>query len=407
MSLEFYTLLLAQGILLLILLYVNRISPQSNARLFSPAAWVVLFYLLVFWIPQLFMPMFNYTLIGARNIVKSGQIETAIRTQWVLFCFLAAFTVGYLFLGKRAPGAFRLRPLGRREQRAALLLAALGLVSVGVILIGFDFSKMRSEIVASTTGKMLYAASFWLTLGYMIIAATLMRKRNYSLLLLATMLFAAALLPLGGRGRILWPIVGLIAWAGISGHGQIKYWKLLLAAIFLGIALQALDPIFLYYKGHDTADQAIERFASALEFNTFLYARNFDSFHNLAVIVGEDRVQPSLSYLISGSQEAFMNTYFPMVAKNGVGYPATLPGGLWLAGRWVTIIGGGFAFGLFVGILSRIYRNLRSELGLVAYCIAMPWLCHVGISYLDSYAKMMALIFPGVMLSWLLDRRHR
>ncbi|MEO1036542.1 MAG: hypothetical protein AAFX44_13375 [Pseudomonadota bacterium] len=407
MSFEFYLWLLVQGGVLAALLAVNRVSFKSGARLFSPISWFVLFYALAFWLPQVFLPAFDFTMIGAYNVVENQQVARAVATQHALIAFLVPVALGFALTGRRTPATLALRQLRGRELRVGVVLGVIGLGAVGAMLVSLDPNSMRSILVASTPGKILYALSFWLTLGYMITAAWLIRKRRYTLLLIVTGLFAVALLPLGGRGRILWPIAGLVAWASVSGYARIRLWKLLTAAVVLGVVLQSLDPILLYYKGYDTADQAIDRFLTGLDLQTFLFARNFDSLHNLAVIVVEDRVPTSFWYLLNNSQAAFMNAYFPSVAWNGVGYPATLPGGLWLSGRWVTLIGGGVFFGLFLGLLSRAYRRINSELGLIAYCIAMPWLCHVGISYLDSYVKMAALILPGVTLAWLLGSRRR
>lgn len=402
MEARFYALVLFQALVLAILLLAQRVRPSEGHTLFAPVCWFVLFYALVFWLPQLFMPGFGYTLIGAYNEIETGQIGRITETQGVLTAFLSAFTVTFLATARRPLRSVDHAPLKRRDTRAATIVGLAGLLGVGAILMGLDPGNARSMIVAGTVGKLLYSVSFWFTLGYMVIAAWLLRRGQYGRLILVTAGFAAFLLPLGGRGRILWPLAGLVAWAGITGHTRIRIWKLAVAAIVLGILLQALDPVLLYFRGYDSADEAVERFRSGLELRTFLFARNFDAFHNLAVIVGEDRVPTSLAYLVNNSQAAFMRTYFPSVMWSGVGYPATLPGGLWMAGHLPVVVAGGLGFGLFFGWLSRLYRRLRSELAIVVYCIAMPWLANIGTSYLESHMKMAALILPGVGLIWFL-----
>jgi len=402
MEAQFYALVILQAAVLSILLLVQRIRPSGGVSLFSPIAWFILFYALVFWLPQLFMPSFGYTLIGAYNEIGTDQIDRIVRTQRVLSAFLVAFTVTFLATARRPPRRPDYAPLRRRDVRAATIIGLIGFLGVAAILAGLEPGRARSIIVASASGKLLYSVSYWYTLGYMVLAAWLLRRGNYLGLLVLTAVFAAALLPLGGRGRILWPLAGLVAWAGITGHARIRIWRLALTATVLGIMLQALDPLLLYLRGYDSADDAIARFQNGLELRTFLFARNFDAFHNLAVIVGEDRIPTRLTYLFNNSQAVFMRTYFPSVAWGGVGYPATLPGGLWLAGHLPVVVAGGLAFGLFFGWLSRLYRHLRSELAVVVYCIAMPWLANVGTSYLESHFKMAALILPGVALVWLL-----
>lgn len=405
MYFEFYTWVVVQGLVLAALLASNRTSMKSSSRLFAPVSWLVLFYSLTFWIPQLFMPLFDFTLIGAHNVIREGQLDRVIETQRALLGFLVPLSIGYFLIARPAPRRQSLVALSRRELRVGVLLVICGFVGVGAMIAGLDPTVSRSMIVASLPGKILYAVSFWFTLGYMLIAAWLIQKRRFTLLVIVTAMFAVALLPLGGRGRILWPIAGLVAYASICGYWRIRLWKLLVSAIGLWVVLQALDPILLYYRGHDTAEQALERFSSGLDLYAFLFARNFDSIHNLAVIVGEDRVPTNPRYLLGNAQQAFMGTYFPSVAWYGFGYPATLPGGLWLSGKWITLFGGGFFYGVFIGWLSRIYAGLKSELALIPYCIAMPWLCHIGIAYLDSYLKMTALILPGVLLARFYVRR--
>ena len=403
---EFYFLIVAQLVLMLVLAAAFRIRIGSKAALFSPIAWLLLFYSLTFFIPQVFLPAFDYTLIGAYNIIKNGQIERVIETQRVLTTFLLAVTAAAIISGRSPGKPVVFEPLNGRDQFFGVVALLVGIAGVTAILASFDPGNSRSIIVASSIGKLLYAISFWFTLGYMILAAWLIRRRHWLLLAGLTVLFAAALLPLGGRGRILWPIAGLVAWASITGHVQAKIWKLGAAALVLGVTLQALDPLLLYWRGYDSADAAVERFQQGLALETFLFGRNFDAFHNVAVIVNENRIAPSFRYLIDGAQAPFMSAYFPSVAWNGVGYPATLPGGLWISGRLPIVFLGGIGFGLFLGLLTRAYRRMRSELAVIVYCIAMPWLTHVGISYLDSYVKMAALILPGLVLIAVRRRRR-
>jgi len=406
MNAEFVMLVLVQGAMLGLLAWAHRVRPSRPGALFSPAAWFMLFYLLVFWLPQLFMPAFDFTLIGAYNVIRDQQLERVIETQRVLTAFLVPFTLGFFLVARRPAGELGYQRLDGADRRAGLVALLAGCVGVVAILLGFDQSNARSIIVASSFGKMVYAVSFWFTLGYMVLSAWLISRKRYVLLLALTAVFASLLLPLGGRGRILWPIAGLVAWSAMTGHHRIRTWKLVAAVCVLLVLLQMLDPILLYWRGYDSADEAIERFQRGLALETMLYGRNFDAFHNLAVIVGEDRVPTRLRFLIDGSQAAFMTAYFPSVAWNGVGYPATLPGGLWLAGRLPAVLFGGFGFGLFLGFLTRVYRRLQSEFAVVVYCIAMPWLAHVGISYLDSFLKMATLILPGVLLAILRRRSN-
>ncbi|MEL6366397.1 MAG: hypothetical protein AAFQ16_00385 [Pseudomonadota bacterium] len=402
---EFYVWLIAQAVLLAGLVFSTGARFKHPARLFAPAMWFVLFYSLVFFLPQCFMPAFGFPLIGAYNVVQTEALEGVLSTQRVLIVFLVAVALGWFGTARHSPRFARLAPLSARDARFGLLLVVIGGLATAAMIATLNLNAARSTIVASNLGKVLYALSFWFTLGYMILGAWCIRRKRWFTLLILTGIFAAALLPLGGRGRILWPLAGLVAWAAITGSAKIRFGKIACAAVILAVVLQALDPILLYYKGYDSADQAVARFQEGLELRTWLFGRNFDAFHNLAVIVNEDRIPNSPLYLVQGAQQAFMTTYFPSVAAAGVGYPATLPGGLFLAGRWVGVAGLGLFFGMLLGAVSRLYVRSRSELAVIVYCIAMPWIAHVGIAWLDSYLKMASLILPGMLLCWLLRRR--
>ncbi|MEL7311220.1 MAG: hypothetical protein AAFN07_06915 [Pseudomonadota bacterium] len=407
MLFEFYIWLIAQFALLAALVFVSGARLSQPMRLYSPPMWFLMFYALVFFLPQCFMPAFEFPLIGAYNVVKVQAINDVIATQKVLIAFLFAAVAGLALTARRAPARPTLQPLSASEAQIGLVLLVAGALATAAILATMNLNAARSAIVASNFGRILYALSFWLTLGYMILGAWCVRRRHWVLLLLLTAVLAALLLPLGGRGRILWPVAGLVAWSAISGCVRIKLGKLAIAVVVLGVTLQAMDPLLLYLKGYDNADQAMARFEEGLELRTWLFGRNFDAFHNLAVIVTEDRIDPSPAVLLHGAQESFMTTYFPSVAASGVGYPATLPGGLFLSGRITAVVGLGLLFGMMLGAVARLYANSRSELAVVVYCIAIPWLAHVGIAWLDSYLKMAALILPGVLLCRFLSRRRR
>ena len=402
MVLEFYTYLVLQGVLLALLMKSSGkywFSSSGNMALFSPVSWFILFYMLCFWLPQTYMQAFNFTLIGANNVIEEGRLSVVIETQKVLTVFLLLFFIGYKGVSKKAPPKTYFIPFSSAELSSACVLGAIGLAAVLLLLMQADFSRPRSHLVASNVGKVLYTLSFFLTFGFVVLSAFFLKRKNYFVLLVLIICASGILLMLGGRGRSIWPVAGLIVWASLAGHMKIKYWKMLAVMVLLIVLLQALDPILLYFRGYDSYDDAVQRFKTGLELKVFLFARNFDAFHNLAVVVGEDRIQPRLSYMFGGSQSVFMSTYFRSVWLNGVGYPATLPGGLWLVGKMTAVILGGLVFGLFFGCLSKIYSRFISEFEIVAYVVAIPYLAHVGTSYLDSYEKMLALVMPGLVMA--------
>lgn len=396
---EFFLLLFLQAVLLALVLFRTGFSRKTGPVMFAPGAWFVLLFSFGFVIPQLILPYANFPLIGVDNRVFFDQVRDTVETQKFLIVFLMSFAVGFIPSCVRPPKEMNLVPISRPEKWVSILLGLTGLAAVGIILLRMNPNDPRSVIVASSIGRFLYGTTFWLTLGYIVVAAILLDRKRLVLLVALTCFFGFTLMLLGGRGRVLWPMVGIFVWGSVTGRIRVKLWKLISIFIVLGIALQALDPLLFFVRGHETLEQVWQRFLDKINFESFFLARVFDSFHNVAVIYRVDAIRPDWHYLLDGSQGAFMKTYFPRVAARGIGFPATLPGGLWLAGKYPAVVIGGAAFGVFFGILTRIYRNIRSEFELVVYCIAMPWLALVGGSYLESQMKMAAAILPGFLLA--------
>lgn len=399
MESRFYLLLLLQIAVIAVLLLTARVSKKNPVAFFSPISWFILFYLLVFLLPQLYMPSLNYPLMWTDRRVLFGQLDKITLTQEVLCLFLACFTVSYFATIPPAAEKRRYQSLTYSDANFGIVFGVIGLIATLYIIVGLNVAGPRSDIVASTPGKIAYALTFWMTLGFLIYAAISLKQERYIVSLLLAGVFAVLLFQLGGRGRVLWPFVSLFAWAFIMGIVKLNITKVIVVGALLAVILQGMDPLLLYLRDRKSADAAWQEFQGGLSVDNFFFGRTFDSFHNLAVVVVQDKIEHRWSYLFSGSQEKFMREYFPDVARGGVGFPATLPGGLWIAGAKRGVVLGGLLFGLLFGWLARVYRNgMHRESDILIYLMAMPVVANIGSALLDSYLKTFALIFPGAVL---------
>lgn len=396
----FYTLLLTQAALISLLAVSARISPKNPRAFFAPVSWFILFYLLTFLIPQLYMPGLGYPLIWTDRNVLFGDIEKILLTQKILCLFLMSFCIGYFLAFPKSAKIKPLMPINRSERTAGLLFYMAGAIAtIGIILYLTNPNNPRSDIVSGRAGQILYALSFFMTLGFLIVCAFSIHLKRYLWVVVAAVVFAILLFPLGGRGRVLWPFVSLFAWAAAMGVVKLHLVRMTLVALVLAVILQGMDPLLLYMQEKRTQEAAVEEFVASLEVDQFFFGRTFDAFHNLAIVVNKDEVAHSWRYFFSGSQAAFMWNYFPDVARGGVGFPATLPGGLWLSAGYAGIAFGSFFYGLLFGLIARLYRNqVKKEIDLIVLLMFMPVVANVGTSWLDSYLKMFSLLFPGLLL---------
>ncbi|MEM9410291.1 MAG: hypothetical protein AAGA30_04210, partial [Planctomycetota bacterium] len=386
---------------LLVLYTISGIRINNGHSVFSPVAWFMMFYVITFLAPQLMIPLNDFTLLIPGNIESPHEIARVVVGQKVVSLFLAGFILGFALLRQRPHRKNKIESFTSLELLFVTLAGFLGLAAVGLLIIKFDPSMPRSSIVQSTSGKLLYAMSFWLTLAMIVWSANFFKWKRWLLMLAVFSLFGFSLFLLGGRGRVVWPIASTFAWACICGktHFQPRRLSLFITCFFL--FLQAMDPVLMVIRGEPT-NVAMDKLKEEMSFKALFLDRNFETFQIVAVIASYDEIQPETIYLVKGSQAAFMGTYFPDVAARGIGFPASLPGGLWIAGKYTMVGLGSIAFGLFFGLLTLIYSNLRSEFEVAVYCVAMPWLALISGAYLVMYIKVGAAILPGLIFALVL-----
>ena len=395
---EYTLLVLIQVILLTTLYYVSGIRPTNGPSVFSPVAWILMFYVITFLVPQAILPFHDYTLLAPGNVKSASQLGRLIIGQRVCVAFLGCFLVGFCLTGRRSPTQFRLQPFSSIELTFVTVAGLIGLAAVALLIMRFNPNMPRSSLVKSSVGKVLYAMSFWLTLATIVWSSLLYKKRRWILIATILLVFGFSLFLLGGRGRVVWPIASTFAWLSIRRTSKIRPVAIASFAVVFLLVLQTLDPLLFLVRG-ENINRVVERLQVNMSVQSLFVDRNFESFQNVAVISSYDRVRPQLRYIFGGSQQAFMTTYFPEIASRGIGLPASLPGGLWLAGRFPMVVIGSLAFGVFFGILSHVYSKLQTEFEVTVYCVTMPWLGLISGAYLEMYTKVAAAILPGLIFA--------
>lgn len=378
--------------------------------LFSPVVWVVLWFFVVFLVVPMILPLFDYPILGLENQSISFRFNAALHAQGYLCYFLLCFAAGFVLT---SPSADRTRSTLKFQHFPAIASpflivgALLGAVALAYLL-QHAGDGPRSHLVKTLPGQLAYAFSF--VLSYVVVVATvgLLRRHRYLAALALISMFGIAVLLLGGRGRALWPFVHVFVFLAIVQNRRISisllFW--FLAGFF--VVLQFLDPFLWWARSQVDTSALLGRYHAALVVTQLFLARTFDGFHNFALITSIDRVPQDLfSIFRDPSHTLFMPTYFPKVIAGGVGYPATLPGELWFAGRELGLVIGGFLWGCIFGLIQRAYWAIRRESALWAYVILIPWISALHLSYFGQFAKVFAAAAAAItifVLDWVFNR---
>lgn len=399
-------LLLLQAALLGGLVRLSMTASQNELqRIANPMMWLTFFYTLWFLIPQIFAMLPAHAVVGMDDVPPYTRASEVLRTQVHLIIFLVSLATGYLMIMLACSKSFRtqpdrppLDPVAWWYAIPAYLIGIVAFYKMGSSFAAMPEGTLRSALVKTTTGKLLYILS---TFGSFAAAYLFSRLWLLNRRLLATasfLLFAAVAFSVNGRGRILWPaaLALLFIWT------QRRKVSLTTAAIFgltFLMILPLMDPLFFSIRLGD-----MTRLREALDpgalLTTLFYDRNFDGFANLMFILHHDQIAPNPISVITGTREAFMSTYFPDVYQMGVAFPTTVPGEFWIAGRMPFLIAFGCLYGVLLGLLNTHLRLVRSEAGVWIYLLAAPWLTAVGGELVESTGKIVASVFPAAL--WLI-----
>jgi len=369
-----------------------------------------LWFVLNFVVTQAMLPSSGYPVIGLESMPTNATITFVHKAQLVLIAFLFCVLIGCAlgkaaFSQKEAGVRYPLRGLDRHLFPLGVIFALVGLVAWYPLALSY-VDGARSSLVKTLSGQLSYAITFFLSVGVIVILIDAFKKKRITLLVLVGVVYSVCMFALGGRGRVLWPLVQVVLFFLISRNKRIRVgFVIIIGAVFFFV-LQALDPLFSVVYRQTALSDGIATYTSSLNPLQLFLKSTFGGFFNLTTIVGYDAIPHTPDFLLGGSGAAFMSTYFPQI--EGVGYPATLPGELWLSGGLLGVCVGGVIFGFLCVVLGRLYSSMRSEISVLLYVVFVPLFSNIGTGWFDSRNKSIAGVLPILVLwifEWMRNRR--
>lgn len=415
MILELSMLLLQAGLLALLVGLSASGARNELERVLNPAMLLTFFYTLWMLIPQVFAMLPEHSVVGMESVPPGVRAAATFPTQGYLVLFLSALLVGYatalgVFRDHR-PAALQLSPpMQATHWHYGLAAYAVGVCAFFVLGRSFHAlpdGTMRSALVKNSTGQVLMTLSFFGSFGVAYLGAHLWLRGRRLLPLVLFLVYAWLVLQLGARGRILWPLVTAILFV----WGQRRRVRLLPVLVFAIVALMflsVLDPL-VYGLRYDDFSRFQAALYPAAMFETLFYSRNFDGFASLLFITYNDLIPADPRFLLGGSRDVYMNTYFPDVYAMGVAFPTSIPGEFWLAGKTPLLGAMSLVYGFGLGMLNQYLRGARRESQVWLYLLLVPWVTAVGGELAESVRKMIAAGAPAViwiMASWFVRGRR-
>ena len=385
-------------------------------RALNPAMLLAFFYTLWMLIPQTFVLLPDHPVVGMESVSPSVRAAATFPTQCYLVLFLSAIAIGYataLGLGKRdavalAPQPPPLQPTRWHYGLAAYLLGTCAFFILGRTMQALPDGTMRSALVKNASGQILMTLSFFGSFGVAYLGAHLWLQGKRLMPLMLFLAYGYLVLQLGARGRILWPLVTAILF--VWGRGtRVRLLRVVVMGVVALMVLSLLDPL-VYGIRKDDYTRFIEALSPAVMFETLFYGRNFDGFANLLFITHNDLVREQPAFLLSGSRDAFMTTYFPAIYKMGVAFPTSIPGEFWLAGKTPLLGAMSLIYGFGLGMLHRYLRSANREAHVWLYLLLVPWVTAVGGELVESLQKMIAAGAPALLwiaAGWIVRTRRQ
>ncbi|MES2683394.1 MAG: hypothetical protein V4650_07705 [Pseudomonadota bacterium] len=407
-----YALFASQILLLSVMLRFSMVGAKNGLqRLGNPLMWFGLFYTLWFLIPQIFALLPGHLIIGLEGLSESERGEAVMPTQLYLIVFLLSVAVGFATVtlagGWRTLDGKDSMPFESINWGYAGVLLLVGLF--GFHMMGEVYSSLgptahRSAIVKSTSGKIYASLSFFgsFATAYLVAHLWLRKMRMAAFLVLATYLYFAFFTD--ARGRMMWPAVQATMFIWLQ-QKQVKLGKVIAYAIGGLIVLALLDPLFISFKNNNS-ERIEQALSPAAILTSLFFTRNFDGFANLALITHLDRIPESLTILLKGGREAYMNTYFPEILAMGVAFPTTFPGEAWIAGKLPFLFAFSMLYGVLLGLLNAFIRRARRESQVWVYLMGIPYLAGIGNDFIPSLGKLIAATAAPVVWmfsSWVWD----
>lgn len=406
-----YGLLLLQIALLVSFLPVNQLFSRKKIdaiTLLGPGSWFFLFFLFKFVVPQIFIPLNDWRIFGLGSESRTLVIEVFYSTQVILSLFLlVALTTTHAVsmcarIDKmRFSRSFRLRENNSNTQLMCLAFVAFGLAGA-LYLLSQDRSGPRGELVSGLQGQIAYAALYFSNVGVASVLVNFLNGTNkYFLFLLGVLAYSIFLSLFGARGIVVaFILVTAVYFLNFRYTKISKSTLLMVATLFLAVIF-TLDLVFslLIYGEIRFGSGSEVSLTSALG-----YSREFDGFHNLAMIVSQTSYfsgDPSI-FLGGRTDELFVLRYFPEVYNRGYGHPATYIGEFLLGVGMVGVLYCGFFVGAVISFLKYFYKKyIHYPADITLYSFSVFYILSINSNFFDNWLKILAAIFPCLLLFFL------
>jgi hypothetical protein len=375
-------------------------------RMFSPISFFAISFGIQFLGAEFFLPLMGFPVLGFEGTDVLTRIEATSTAQAslcvLLISFLAGFAPLYSLLKKPTDLERPFIPATKTTYVASWVWMVLGLAAAVFIGASWDGEGSRAQIVKGFSGQMGYAISFFASVGATLLLPSLYARRRFGLCILVVAFIALVFLPLGGRSRLLLPILQSGMVISIASGVRFRPKSLLAVGAGLLALMASLDPIMAtFVSKRISLAQAVIEFISNLNIAYFFTSRNFDAFHNLSTIMYYDKITPNMNRIMGGAGSDWMQVYFPEIQARGFGYPPSVPGEFYLIAGWPGLVVGGLFLGMFFAFMQVAFNRTRKVSTLVIYAAALPWL-GLGYAYFDFLLKDIAAVLPAIVL-WLVD----
>ena len=380
-----------------------RIRTDYRSRFFHPLNWLVFFYCIWFGIPQI------YFLVSGGYVVGLDQYDLMMRFRFCITaqCYLIVFLLCVILSSWTVQAAFSKGVAGTRPIRferggyKVYRVYAISCLLVGIaatIALGkqnMEIDGMRSELVKTTSGKILTSLMYFGMYGFGYLLAESIFKKRWLTCVLLVVAFGGPTFLTGARARFLFPFVDSVIFVATRRRKLFSPALLVAALVSLSVVMFA-DALFKSIK--QDAEAEIEG-----QWTEMFERRNFDGFSNFTLICNTYNIQHRQRVLVTGARNTFMNHYFPEYYARGVGFGTTLPGVAWIAMGAGGLLLVGAVYGAGLGLLDVWLRTIDSPQLYWSYLLAITWICAIGGNFIESADKMIIALSPA-LIAYVLGR---
>ncbi len=373
-------------------LWLNKTYQGSARAELRPTNWFLLFSFAFFVMPLIAVLLTRNQVPGLGYMSSIAASPHALSVLIALNVFFYTVCFSFVLFRGRVPHINAiLIPPTKFDIQISLAMLFVGTAASLALGSGYSGDVPRSSLVQTASGRLLYALTFLQSAGFIVSGFYMAVNKQYYRLMLLVIVFVVPLFFLGGRGRILWPLVIIYCVTLIYRNKSVYNWKALAFSSCIILSLLMMDPLLAWFyssAGGIVAPSDLR----AVVYDMYITRRNFDGFYNFFVIFDYDEIPHSLSYVFTGVRDVFMLTYFPDVYARGFGFPATVPGTFWIVAGYTGLLIGAACYGVLLARLDYIYFKIKDSIAMSLLLYLVVMVGNPGGSIVDSVSKLAVLI---------------